>query len=228
MCCSRHPGSNFHIRHFVKGRLLYQDGQTGNLFYGAADEADRTQILPQQKEKRKARSKRRTTDERKSLASRLETWRYQERVDSRLAAVLPLSSILNDMSINILAKTHPENITSYQQITVLLDQTKEWEQIWSEKIFNVIRQFDQDLTTLRHSTATQKKGNQKRARLAQDRISFEEATKENEERIRQRVLQQFQITQQQVSGTSSKPAMSIIYGDQHSTECNRTRWASLP
>lgn len=195
-CCSRHPGSAFHIRHYFKGRLLYQEAKTGDLFYGAADEPDRIQILPPQKEKRKAQDKRRPTDERKSLASRLVVWRSQERANSPMASVLSLSSILNDTSIDILAKTHPENITDFRQITVLLDQTKEWEVVWSQKILEVIQHFDQDMTTLRQTTATQKKGNQKRARLVQDRISFEEATKENEERIRQEVLQRFQVAQQ--------------------------------
>ncbi len=68
--------------------------------------------------------------------------------------------------------------------------------MWSQKIFKVIKHFDQDITTLRQTTATQKKGNQKWAKLVQDCISFEEATKENEEQIRQEVLQRFQVAQQ--------------------------------
>jgi hypothetical protein len=195
-CCSRHPGSAFHIRHYFKGHLLYQEAETGNLCYGAADEPDRIQILPPQKEKHKAQDKRRPPDEHKSLASRLVVWHYQECANSPMASVLPLSSILNDTSINILAKTHPENITDFRQNTVMLDQMKDWEAVWSQKILKVIQHFDQDMTTLRQTTATQKKGNQKQARLVQDRISFEEATKENEEWIRQEVLQQFQVAQQ--------------------------------
>ena len=68
--------------------------------------------------------------------------------------------------------------------------------MWSQKIFKVIQHFDQDITTLRQTTATQKKGNQKWAKLVQDHISFEEATKENEELIWQEVLQWFQVAQQ--------------------------------
>ncbi len=98
--------------------------------------------------------------------------------------VLPLSSILDDTSIDSLAKLHPENITSFEQITIMLDQTKDWEQAWSKKIFDVIQQFDKDLTSFRQTAATQKKTQQKRAKIAKDQISFEESTKETEERIR--------------------------------------------
>jgi hypothetical protein len=183
--------------------LLYQDSETGDLYYGAPDEPDRRKIPPLQKEKRKPQDKHRTPDERKSLASRLVAWRYQERANSPLASVLPLSSILDDASINTLSKLHPQHITDYRQIRVLLDQTTEWEQRWSKKISKIIQQFNQDLTDLRQTAATQKKTQQKRAKVAQDRISFEEATKENEERIRRVVLQRYQLRSRNTLGTSN-------------------------
>ena len=161
--------------------MLYQDAETGYLFYGAQDESNRTKILPPPKEKRKAQDKQRTPDERKSLASRFFAWRYQEHANSPLAPVLSLSSILDDASINTLSKLHPEHITDYRQIRVLLDQTTEWEESWSKKIFDIIRQFDQDLAGCRQTAATQTKTRRKRAKVAQeDCIGFEEATKENE------------------------------------------------
>ena len=189
-CCNQHSESDFHHGHFFKGRFLYQDTQTGDLFYGAEDEPHQIKLLPPQK-KRKAYDKSRTPDERKSLASRLVAWRYKERANSPLGAVLSLSSILDDASINILSKILPQNITDYRQIKVLLDQTTDWEQTWSKKILDVIQQFDQDLADLRQTVNTQKKSQQKRAKIAQDRMNFEEATKENEERIRQEVLQRY-------------------------------------
>ena len=66
-----------------------------------------------------------------------------------------------------------------------------WEQTWSRKIFTVIQQFNQDLTGLRQTEATQKKTQQKRAKVAQDGTSFDEATKENEGRIWQEALQRY-------------------------------------
>jgi len=118
--------------------------------------------------------------------------------------VTPPSFIIDDASIAILAKLHPQHLTNHQQITVMLDQTVEWEEEWSREIFGVIRQFDQDLLALRQTTATQKKNQQKRIKLTQDAQSFEEAMKENEERIRLQVIQQFKLRQ------ASSPNVQIL------------------
>jgi hypothetical protein len=173
--------------------LLYQDTQTEDLYYGAPDEPDRVKILSPRKEKRKAREKRRTGEERKSLMSRLVVWRHQERANSSIpAAVRPSTFIIDDASITTLSKLHANNITDYRQIRILLDQTAEWEESWSKKIFAVIQQFNEDLITLRQTATTKKKNQQKRAKIDQDRISFEQESKENEERIRLQVLKQFE------------------------------------
>ena len=111
-----------------------------------------------------------------------------------------MSSIIDNASITILAKLQPANITDHRQIRVLLDQTSEWEMEWSKKIFNIIQQFDKDLTTLRETVATQKKTQQKRTKTTQDLMSFEQASKENEERIRARVLQKYAAQSQISSG----------------------------
>ncbi len=167
-------------------------------------EPDRIKILPPQKEKRKAQDKHRTPDERKSLISRLVAWRHAAHANDSLAAIRPASFIIDDTGITGLAKLHSQNITDYRQITVLLGQTTQWEEEWSREIFEVIRKFDEDLTILRHTTVTQKKTQQKRAKIALDIRSFEESTKENEERIRTQVLQRFAAAQQQGTSNSAK------------------------
>lgn len=118
---------------------------------------DRIKILPPQKDKRKAEDKRRTPDERISLMSRLVAWRHDVHATDTLAAVYPPSFIIDDTSIALLAKLCPQDITNYQQIRVILDHSIEWENEWSKKIFEIIQRFDQDLTALRQTTATQKK-----------------------------------------------------------------------
>ena len=153
--------------------------------------SDKIMVVPPQKEKRKAQDKRRTSDERKSLVSRLVAWRYNAHAIDPLAAVRPHSFIIDNAGIALLAKLHPQDISNYQQIKVLLDQSMEWEEEWSKKIFNVIQQFEEDLVTLRRTTTTQKKNQQKRMKVVQDIISIEQDSKENEERIRQQVLQQY-------------------------------------
>ena len=180
---------------FFKGRFLYQDAQTGDLYYSISENpSDRVKVLPPLKEKRKAQDRRRTTDERKSLASRLVGWRHNAHTNDPLAAVRLPSFIIDDASIVTLAKFHPLDITM-SQIRVVLDKTAAWEEEWSLRIFDVIQQFDKDLTDLCKTTANQTKNQQKRMKHTQDLASFEEATKENEERIRLQVLQRFAAQQ---------------------------------
>ena len=182
---------------FFKGQFLCQDTQTGDLYYGwPSDSPDnRIKVLLPLKQKHRAQDKRRAPNERKSLSSRLVAWRYDAHTKDPLAAVTPPSFILDDASIMILARFHPQNLTSHQQITIILDKTLEWEKDWSEQIFNVIQQFDQDLMALRQTTAAQTKTQQKRLKVAQDAMSFAETTKNDEERIRLQVLQKFTIQQ---------------------------------
>ena len=184
-------GSDFQLTWFFEGRFFYQDSQTGDLYYGAPNEQDRIKILPPPKEKRKAQDKPHPPDEWKSLASRLVAWHRDAHATDYLAGVRTSSSIINNASITILAKLQPANITDYRQIWVLLDQTSEWEVEWSKKIFDIIQQFDRDLIALRETVATQNKTQQKRTKIAQDLTSFKQATKENEEWIRAKVLQQY-------------------------------------
>ena len=160
------------------------------------DPSDRIMVVPPQREKRKAQDKRRSSDERKSLVSRLVAWRYNAHAIDPLAAVRPPSFIIDNAGITLLAKLHPQDITSYQQIRVILDQSMEWEEEWSQKIFDIIQQFEEDLITRRRTTATQKKNQQKRMKVVQDSISFEKDSKENEERIRLQVLQRYYGKQQ--------------------------------
>jgi len=174
-----------------------------DLYYGAVDEHDRKKILPPQKEKRKAQEKPCTPDERKSLISQLVAWQHEAHVNDPLAAVRRASFIIDDTGITNLAKLDSEKITDYRQITSLLGQTEEWEGEWSGKIFNVIQKFNKDLATLRCTLVTQKKTQQKRAKVALDLLSFQESTKENEERIRAQVLRRFTTAQQQHTSNSS-------------------------
>jgi hypothetical protein len=210
-CCtsSRHS-EPISFNQFFKGRFLYQDERTGDLYYGMPnDPSDRIMIVPPQKEKRKARDKRRTSDERKSLVSRLVAWRYNAHAMDPLAAVRPPSFIIDDVGIKLLTKLHPQDISNYRQIRVVLDQSMEWEEEWSKKIFDIIQQFDADLITLRRTTATQKKSQQKRMKVVQDIISFEQDSKENEERIRLQVLQRYGKQQPSLNSVQILQASTI-------------------
>ena len=191
-CTSSQHSEPITFGHFFKGRFLYQDEKTGSLYYGMPDDpSERVMIVPPRKEKRKAQDKRRSLDERKSLLSRLVAWRYNAHATDSLSAVRPPSFIIDKAGITLLSRLHPQDITNYRQIRILLDQSMEWEEEWSKKLFDVIQQFDEDLVNLRRSTTTQKKTQQKRMKVVQDMISFEEDSKANEERIWLQVLQRY-------------------------------------
>jgi len=134
-CCSRHS-EPISFGQFFKGRFLYKDEKTGDLYYSTPnDPSDRIMVVPPQKEKRKAHDKRRTSDERKSLVSRLVAWRYNAHAMDPLAAVRPSSFIIDNASITLLAKLHPQDISNSRQIRAILDQSTEWEGEWSKKNF---------------------------------------------------------------------------------------------
>ena len=112
------------------------------------DPSDRIMVVLPQKEKRKAQDKCRTSDEPKSLVSRLFAWHFNAHNMDPLSAVRPPSFIIDKAGITLLARLHPQDISNYRQIRILLDQTMEWEEEWSKKIFNVIQQFEEDLVNL--------------------------------------------------------------------------------
>ena len=99
---------------FFKCQFLYQDEKTGDLYYSTPNDlSDRIMVVPPQKEKRKAQDKRRTSDERKSLISRLVAWRYDAHTMDPLSAVRPPSFIIDKAGITLLAKLHPQDISNY-------------------------------------------------------------------------------------------------------------------
>jgi len=169
-CCSRHDNTDFHIKHFFKGRLLY--GENGRLYYGDINETDRIEILLERK-KRKAGIPVRKTAFRPTLVSRITVWRFETHSRDKLCSVRPPSFIIDDKSIKKLARLHPSNITLPAHVTAALNETPEWESEWSTPIFNIIQSYDQELDTLRKETMAKKKVQKKRARVEQDRAMFE-------------------------------------------------------
>ena len=154
LCCNRHPGSDFDWYHFFRGRLLYQDPETSKLYYGAAEDPDREEILPPSPKKRKAGTKVRATNQRRPLISRLLAWRASMHSKDPLASVRPASFVLDDMDIKTLARLHPSNVTHPGQVVDALDQTQEWQDHWSIPIFQVIQAYDSELADHRKKERT--------------------------------------------------------------------------
>ena len=192
-CCDRHPGSGFHIRQFFKGRFLYQDSKTSDLYYGDIDESDRINISVPRKGpgKRKQQPKYRPVIERQSLVSRLVLWRVEAHTEDPYAAIRPPSFIIDDKDILKLARLPHDYFTDHCQVTAVLGETQEWQDEWSTKIFNVIRGFDCELSRLQKTGPVEKKTRQKRARLELNTAMFQQDSSEREAEIMKRVTEEF-------------------------------------
>jgi hypothetical protein len=155
-CCDRHPGTDFRLCTFFKGRLLYQDPDTSVLYYGGADDPDREEILPPPpRNKRKAGVKVRATIERGPLRARLMAWRIQAHASDPLASVRPQTFIIDNIDINKLSRLHPTEVTDCQRVVSALNETQEWQASWSEQIYDIIRAYDQELEDLHRKEGAQ-------------------------------------------------------------------------
>lgn len=187
-CCDRHPGSGFQIRRYFSGRLLYQDPQTLDIFYGGADEPDRQKIVQPPKAKRKRTPKSRPIPDRDELAAQLLVWRLNASTTDPLAAVRPISFIIDDKGILALAKLHPNDINDRRKIVTTLNETVEWDEEWSQKILNVIQKYDTNLSAKRKAIVVQTKERAKWNREQENKRMFDEESKKTEERIREQML----------------------------------------
>ncbi|KAH9070706.1 hypothetical protein EDB83DRAFT_2517848 [Lactarius deliciosus] len=167
-CCDHHPGSDFRLCTFFKGRLLYQDPVTLELYYGGVDESDREAIPLPLRKKRKAGIKVRATDERGPLADELRAWRLRVHDSDPLASVRPPTFILNDSSIKKLSRLHPAEVTGPEKIISVLKETPEWQANWSGQVYEIIRAYDQEFEDLRKKEAARHKAHQKRVKQDQD------------------------------------------------------------
>lgn len=183
-CCDRHNQPGFTLDRFFKGKLLYQDTETLDLFYGHSNDPQRSKIIPPRKEKRKASEKTRPTKERPGLVSCLLAWRADEHKTDLLAAVRPPSFIIDDKGIKTLAAINPSTLKNPKQIVDTLHETEEWDKEWSKKILAMIKDYNNKLISERKLKISQKKAQEKRQRTERDQNMFEKETQENEARIR--------------------------------------------
>lgn len=174
---------------FFKGRLLYQDPDTSELYYGDVDESDREEIILLPRRKRKAGVKVRATNERGPLTARLIAWRTRAHANDPLGNVRPPTWILDDTGIKRLSRSHPEQVTSSEKVVSILNQTQEWKAKWSGQVYEIIRAYDQELEDVRKKEAARHKARQRRTKHDQDTAKFAEVSKQTEERVRQDFLQ---------------------------------------
>jgi hypothetical protein len=121
--------------------------------------------------------------EHKPLTSGLLAWRAEAHSNDPLSPVQPPSFIIDNQGIKALAKLHPLNVTNPEKIVTMLDQTPEWQDLWSRQLFDVIQAYDRELSDHRKDEAARNKARQKRAKHEQDQVRFTEVSNEIAKRI---------------------------------------------
>lgn len=130
-CCDR-DGAKFDIKYYTVGPHLAE------------------QLLqPQPQEKPKRTSIRgRPTKDRPALIKLLQDWRKVVHSDDPVSSFFPIGFILEDWSINSLAKAPRRSVDSPAKITSLLGETEEWAETWAEGIYSLIAAYDSEIVAL--------------------------------------------------------------------------------
>lgn len=134
------------------------------------------------------------TEERRLLINRLFAWLAAAHLNDPLASVQPPMFIIDNKDIKVVARLHPSNVTSSEQLVTVLEQTCEWQDNWSHQILEVIQKYDNELDNCRKVEADQSKAWQKQAKQEKDQNKFAEVSNEIAERIQQEVLRKHMAT----------------------------------
>lgn len=86
-------------------------------------------------------------------------WLQREHLADPDCAVRPPDLILSEMQCASLIRTDPKAIKMLKDITALLQESDNWDEEWSMKIFEVIKEFKVNYTRVKATgqTAKQKK-----------------------------------------------------------------------
>ncbi|KAF8124050.1 P-loop containing nucleoside triphosphate hydrolase protein [Boletus edulis] len=125
-CCDRHNNS-FNLQSFFHGEVHTSDAEVSAA--GTTMKRKRTQL--------------RAMAERQSLLDTLVSWRERAHAEDPYRGVWPAARLLNNNGLELLSKTHPNDITSPSDLVALLQESDEWGSEYSTEIFAIIKQFDQ-------------------------------------------------------------------------------------
>ncbi|KAJ6476423.1 P-loop containing nucleoside triphosphate hydrolase protein [Mycena vulgaris] len=145
-CCDRvhldSPFIQFDKRSFFPGRFIYSD-ETGAIYAGDTDEADRVHLNPPKGKKRKKKGPvNRKMAHRAPLQLRLTAWLAYAHANDHLRVVRPPSFILDTKAIKKLSAVHPDRINSVAQVISALEETEEWGVEWGGKVLAIVVAYD--------------------------------------------------------------------------------------
>ena len=100
----------------------------------------------------------RPTHQHPYLEFRLIEWLRREHLADPYRAVRPSYFILSEMQRATLVQADPKTIKTARDITTLLQESDDWDEEWSAKVFEVITKFEADYGRVMGQTGAQKKG----------------------------------------------------------------------
>lgn len=100
----------------------------------------------------------RPTNQRPYLDFCLIKWLQREHLADRYRAIRLPDLILSEMQHASLVWADPKTIKTASDVTALLQESDDWDEEWSAKVFEVIKEFEVDYARVTGQTVTQKKG----------------------------------------------------------------------
>ncbi|KAG1891422.1 P-loop containing nucleoside triphosphate hydrolase protein [Suillus subluteus] len=140
-CCDRHSSNHdFNLSQFFLGPMY-----TGGI------------VATTSQPMKHRRNQLRDENERDLLHERLSDWRAQEHALDPLRSVWPITWICDDNDLELLSKTHPNNLRSARDITNILHETEEWGETYGQRLLEVINQFTSERQQARNLESVAKR-----------------------------------------------------------------------
>jgi hypothetical protein len=98
------------------------------------------------------------TKERPFLDYRLIEWLCRVHLADPCHAIRPPELILSETQRASLVQADPKTLKTAKDITVLLQESDDWDDEWSAKLFDVITKFEADYGLVKGQAVTQQKG----------------------------------------------------------------------
>lgn len=92
---------------------------------------------------KRKRNRLRDKEGRKLLLDKLLAWRAEAHSNNTLRSVWPITWICDDSSLELISKTHQDNVKTVDAIVMLLEETAEWGKDCGVQMLKVITQFDE-------------------------------------------------------------------------------------
>ncbi|KAF8995196.1 P-loop containing nucleoside triphosphate hydrolase protein [Cyathus striatus] len=129
-CCnsSVHP-QTLDFSFYFPGKLLYEDQHTDIIYYGSPSDPSRHIYFAPTGEKCSSPTK----------------WRYETWKKDKFCSIRPPHLILSDKALDTIMKINPPEVVNYQQVTLSIAESLDWENKYARMIFDIIHEFNEEV-----------------------------------------------------------------------------------